>query len=207
MTTLRRVIWVGVDDTSRVDQAVFAMGSTSMHAIGSAQGRDFSSSWELDVADGWITRALHVTTRGFGWARSLELTRSDTGEWGSVATAEGAVDLPAPGLADPGSVHGALDCDLGLCPVTNTMPIRRLSLLDQDVDETHLVMAWVDVPSLRVTRSDQAYTSGPAGDRTRIHYGSVNGQFAAQLTVDLDGVVVDYPTLARRSDIPFPPRP
>jgi uncharacterized protein len=204
MTTMRRVTWVGVDDTSRVDQAVIEIGATSMHGIGSARSRGFSSSWELDVADGWITRTLRVTTRGVGWARSVELSRSDTGEWASAATATGAVDLPAPGLVDPSSVHGALDCDLGFCPVTNTMPIRRLELLDRDVDQTHLVMAWVDVPSLRVTRSDQVYASGPAGERTRIHYRSLHGQFTAQLTVDPDGVVIDYPTLARRSPVPFP---
>ncbi len=33
----------------------------------------------------------------------------------------------------PMTIASALDCDLGLCPATNTMPIRRLGLLDADV--------------------------------------------------------------------------
>ncbi|PRY68398.1 hypothetical protein B0I08_104100 [Glaciihabitans tibetensis] len=169
-----------------------------MRAIGGAVAQDVSSSWELDVGIGWVTRALRVTTRGFGWARSLELTRSATGEWAAQSTAWGDADLPLPGLADPGSVAGAVDCDLGLCPVTNTMPIRRLDLLNRDVDETHLVMAWVEMPSLRVLRSDQLYSSGARGDRTHVRYQSFSRDFDASLSVDAHGLVVDYPTLARR---------
>lgn len=190
--------WHGVDDTTRVDHASIELGQASMRAIGGAQARDFTSSWELDVADGWITRALRVTTRGFGWARSLELTRSDAGEWAAETSTRGDTNLPAPGLTDACSVDGAIDCDLGLCPVTNTMPIRRLKLLEQDVEETHLVMAWVEIPSLRVIRSDQVYASGPPNDRTHVHYSSLTREFTAHLTVDADGLVVDYPTLAHR---------
>lgn len=191
--------WFGVDDTTRVDLASVELGTASMRAIGSARAQHFSSNWELDVADGWVTRALRVTTRGFGWGRSLDLTRSDAGEWAAETSTRGDTDLPPPGLTDTGSLDGAVDCDLGLCPVTNTMPIRRLGLLERDVGETHLAMAWVEVPSLRVRRSDQVYASGPATDRRRISYRALNSEFAARLTVDADGFVVDYPTLARRA--------
>lgn len=199
VVTEHRLTWIGVDDASRVDLACVELGTASMRAIGSARARYFSSSWEVDVADGWVTRALRVTTRGFGWERSLDLTRSDTGEWVAETSTRGDIDLPPPGLTDTGSLDGAVDCDLGLCPVTNTMPIRRLGLLERDVGETRLVMAWVEVPSLRVRRSDQVYASGPPSDRSQVRYRSLNSEFAAQLSVDVDGFVVDYPTLARRA--------
>lgn len=170
-----------------------------MRAIGSTRAQRFVSSWELDVAERWITRALRVTTRGFGWARYLQLTRSDEGMWSAESAFWGDTDLALPGLADPDSLDGALDCDLGLCPVTNTMPIRRLGLLEKDVDETPLIMAWVEMPSLRVLRSDQIYASSPAGDRSRVRYTSFSRDFSAHLTVDADGLVIDYPTLAHRT--------
>ncbi|MGR0319668.1 putative glycolipid-binding domain-containing protein [Agromyces sp. ZXT2-3] len=85
------------------------------------------------------------------------------GEWRAEATQTGDAGLPDAGLGDPASVAGALDCDLGLCPLTNTLPIRRLGLLDADVTETPLVVAWVEVPSLRVIRSEQTYASTTAG--------------------------------------------
>lgn len=190
--------WVGVDDPTRVDHAYVELGESSMRAVGGARAQHFSSSWELDVAAGWITRALRVTTRGFGWARSLDLVRSSTGEWSAEVTARGDVALPSPGLADPGSVLGSVDCDLGLCPLTNTMPIRRLGLLERDVAERTLVMAWVEMPSLRVLRSDQVYASGPPADPGRVRYTSFSRDFSADLIVDADGLVIEYPTLAHR---------
>jgi hypothetical protein len=75
------------------------------------------------------------------------------------------------------------------------MPIRRLRLLDEDISEVPLVMAWVDVPSLRVIRSDQVYGSAGQG---RVRYLSYSRDFHAELTVDDDGVIIDYPGLARR---------
>ena len=194
--TLRLLSWTGIDDPSRVDLASVDFGEGSMRAIGSTRARDFTSSWELEVAEGWVTRSLRVTTRGFGWVRSLELTRSDAGAWSSESSAHGGSHLPAPGLADPGALAGAVDCDLGLCPVTNTMPIRRLELMNRDVPSTRLVMAWVDMPSLRVVRSDQLYSSGAAGKR--VLYASADGDITAELTVDEHGMVIDYPHLARR---------
>jgi uncharacterized protein len=179
--TTHLLTWSGLDDTTRVDHASVELHRTSMRAVGGSVARTFSSSWELDVDCGWVTRGLRLTTRGFGWGRSLELTRSTAGEWVAEVSARGDAHLPDLGLADAGSLAGAVDCDLGLCPVTNTMP-------------------WVDVPSLRVIRSDQVYGSGPASDPARVHFRSLKGGFAAQLTVDDDGFVIDYPTLAHRSD-------
>jgi len=75
------------------------------------------------------------------------------------------------------------------------MPIRRLQLLERAVPETPLVMAWVEVPSLRVLRSEQVYASGGAG---AVRYANGSRDFAAELRVDGDGMVVEYPTLARR---------
>lgn len=196
----RLVTWTGVDDASRVDLAAIELGDDSMRAIGSSRSSWFASAWELDVAPGWITRRLVVTTHGFGWSRSLELARSETGVWTADASHSGTSDLPAPGIAADTDLTLAVDCDLGLCPVTNTMPIRRLGLLGGTVAETHLVMAWVDMPSLQVIRSDQVYASEPPADgERRVHYQSFSRDFSAHLSVDDEGLVIDYPGLASRA--------
>jgi hypothetical protein len=78
------------------------------------------------------------------------------------------------------------------------MPIRRLALLEGDVAETPLVMAWVDVPSLRVIRSDQVYGSVPGSAARQVRYTSHSRGFSANLDVDADGIVIDYPGLAQR---------
>lgn len=193
--------WVGDDDPDRIETATVRFDVDGMRAIGGARTASYVTDWELVVGDGWRTRALRVTARGFGWWRTLDLARSPQGDWRGHAEHSGEVDLPPAGLADPSSVAGALDCDLGLCPLTNTMPIRRLGLLDADVDETSLVVAWVEVPSLRVIRSDQAYASTTVGGRRRVRFRSLDSDFAADIEVDADGLVVDYPGIGRLAAI------
>lgn len=138
--------------------------------------------------------------RGFAWSRQLELTRALSGEWSSKTECAGETGFPAPGIADRDSLVGAIDCDLGLCPVTNTMPIRRLGLLNRAVEESHLTMAWVAVPSLEVVQSRQIYSSAPSprcGPNV-VSYQGLTSDFRSPLSVDEHGVVIEYPSLARQ---------
>ena len=81
----------------------------------------------------------------------------------------------------------------------------RLDLLNNSAppDETRLTMAWVEVPSLRVLASEQVYSQvSPYRDERGsaiVLYSSDSGGFTAEITVDSDGVVLDYPGLARRT--------
>ena len=181
-----------------VDRAHVHVDQDGMTAFGSSTTADYALSWNLDAADGWVTRTIAVAVHGDGWRRSLHLERSPSGEWTSRVETLGDVDLPPPGIAPGTDLRDALDTDLGLCPVTNTMPIRRLDLLarrdpNHDSRSTTLVMAWIEVPSLRVLRSEQLYG---AVDAQTVSFRS--GDFAAHLTTDAEGFVIDYPALARR---------
>lgn len=198
---VERYQWRGVDDPSRVETAVVRFGEDCLSAHGGSVARDYATAWHLRVGAGWVTEELAVSSFGDDWKRSLVLSRDSSGYWSIDADQLGEVDLPAPGLQDPSILLGAIDCDLGLCPLTNIMPIRRLGLLSRQVMPTPLVMAWVDVPSLRVLRSEQLYGSGSNNDGSlrSVRYTSRSRDFDAELTVDDDGMVIDYPTLARRS--------
>jgi len=88
-------------------------------------------------------------------------------------------------------VEGALDIDLALSPLTNYMPAARLG--DEPTDHA---MAWVDVPSLEVTRSPQRYE--PMGPR-QVRFVSLDSDFTAELDLDADGFVLHYPDLAGRA--------
>ncbi|WP_435526825.1 putative glycolipid-binding domain-containing protein [Microbacterium aurantiacum] len=192
----RTLAWQGADDPTRMDRASVRFDDAGMTAFGSSTTTAYALSWNLDAADGWLTRTIGVAVDGDGWRRFLHLERSPEGEWTSRAESHGDTDLPPPGIAPDIDLSDALDCDLGLCPVTNTMLIRRLRLLDGPTDTTArapLVMAWIEVPSLRVLRSEQRYG---AVDGTTVAFRS--GDFSAHITTDADGFVLDYPDLARR---------
>ncbi|WP_295119588.1 putative glycolipid-binding domain-containing protein [uncultured Leifsonia sp.] len=186
--------WKGLDDPDRIDHAVVKFEKESMTAHGTSITSAYASSWRLTVADGWVTRSLSVSVHGTGWTRSLELGRSANGDWSAHATEDGTpIDVRRLGFA-PDAFADAIDCDLGLCPVTNTMPIRRLGLLDGNTPPRALPVVWVDVPTLRVSLSTQMYSSGEG----LVRYEVPSGEFTAGLTVDPDGVVVHYPELAER---------
>jgi hypothetical protein len=164
----------------------------------------FTCRYELHTEPGWSTARMDVTAEGAGWVRSVRLElaagrwRASTAEQGNldaVLRAAGHPGAGLPGMEDPDLLYGAFDVDLGGSPLTNTLPIRRLGLLKAEPGVAHRISAaWMLVPSLEVVQADQIYTS--LGDN-RIRYASET--FSADLTVDDDGFVIDYPGLAQRA--------
>lgn len=171
------------------------LGDNHLVAEGDQWGRGYRARWSLETTSGWVTRRLVVDVTGDGWTRHLELIRDDLGAWQSRTATTGSQPeaFAAPGLAKPEDLREALDCDLGLCPLTNTMPIRRLGLLEGTVPLTPLMMAWVEMPSLAVIASDQYYASH---SRKQVRYVSGTREVDVLLSVDDHGVVTHYPGLA-----------
>ncbi|NDO91060.1 putative glycolipid-binding domain-containing protein [Cellulosimicrobium composti] len=203
----RHVAWTGWDDDpDRLEAATVVVRGDRLAALGTSRATTYATSWALRTGPGWVTEHLDVSVHGVGWSRHLDLVRTPDGAWSADVRESGTApsDLAPPGIDDPAALDGALDCDVALCPVTNTMPILRLGLLGDApaARETELVMAWVELPSLRVLRSDQRYAArsplDPATGRGVVTYTSATRDVTADLTVDADGIVVDYPELARR---------
>jgi hypothetical protein len=94
-------------------------------------------------------------------------------------------------------LDGCVDVDVAATPLTNTFPIRRLAGAAAGQPVTSAV-AWVDAPRLGVIRVDQTYERMPdRGGLACWRYSDpLHGAFT--LTVDADGLVVDYEGLARR---------
>ena len=91
-------------------------------------------------------------------------------------------------------LEGCLDIDLWPSPFTNTFPIRRLQLADGDRRE--LAVVYLEAPKLMPVRMRQGYTRI---DATHYLYENLEGtDFQALLSVDAEGLVIDYPTLFRR---------
>src|SRR5258708_26156618 len=124
-------------------------------AIGTAPVA-YRLDYKLETLGEFVPSGLLVQTRGDGWSRKLDLRRTRAGKWSIRASATGASDLPAPG-GEVADCAEALDCDLALSPLTNTMPVLRHGLLEGG-GPIDFVMAWVSVPDLSVHRSGQRYT-------------------------------------------------
>jgi uncharacterized protein len=196
----RLVIWTGID-AWRAEVAEIELEEDGIRARGVQLGAKpcaYRVAYQLDATGrGFATRSLQLEALGDGWQRRLQIERSDRGEWSIEVSGDGEVDLPAPG-GNPDAFAEALDCDLAFSPLTNTMPIRRHRLDEREGTETFL-MAWVSVPDLAVTPSRQHYTHverRPNGAAVRFE--SENRDFVAELELDRDRLVVNYPGLAKR---------
>jgi hypothetical protein len=141
-------------------------------------------SYRLETGEAYATTSLAVSAWGAGWSRSLTLRRAATGIW----------------TAEPGGrlreLDGALDCDIGYCCFTNTMPVLRHRLHSR-VGSAELLVAWVSVPDLTVHADRQRYRHlARAGGGAVVRFES--GTYAADVEFDANGHVIDYPGLARR---------
>jgi hypothetical protein len=156
--------------------------------------------YTLRTGPGFVTAEVEVSSRGDGWTRRMKLIRSDVGAWTAETASTGDAPLPPPG-GDTHQLEGALDPDLGLSPLFNTMPVLRHHLHDGGSGADFL-MVWISVPDLAIRPSAQRYTflqTLPDGDRV-IRFESVGEgeDFTADVVFDANGLVVDYPGIATR---------
>lgn len=124
---------------------------------------------ELVLATGHSTRTLNLQTDGDGHWRHRD------------------------GLAID-ELDGCLDIDIWPTPFTNSFPIRRAPMAVGE--RRRFRMAWVFAPDLTVHAQTQAYTR--LADRLYLYENLDGGGFRAELPVDEDGIVLDYPNLFRR---------
>ncbi|WP_308249940.1 putative glycolipid-binding domain-containing protein [Sphaerisporangium fuscum] len=189
------VVWV---KDQGAEYAQVRLGDGLLAATGVAVGArpvPYRLEYELTAGPRYVTRALRVRAQGEGWSRTLDLRRDAEGRWSCSAEAAGSLEGPDPG-GDAAALDGALDCDLGLSPLTNTMPVLRHGMLTGGLP-TGFVMAWVRVPYLAVTRHPQRYTPLEHGV---VRYESDG--FQADLSFGPDGLVTRYPGLAERVEGP-----
>ncbi len=133
----------------------------------------WDQSWRLRDAD------LVVATERF--TRSMSL-KTDDGHW-----------RDGDGLTIA-ELDGCVDVDIWPTPFTNSFPIRREPMTVGERREFR--MAWVCAPELTIQPQPQAYTR--LADRLYLFENLDGSGFRAELPVDEDGIVLDYPDLFRR---------
>ncbi|MDG6101101.1 putative glycolipid-binding domain-containing protein [Dactylosporangium aurantiacum] len=170
-----------------------------LYAKGTAFAADnalYSCRYELHTDEGWASTRLEVTAEGAGWRRTLKMERA-AGRWRVTTGEQGDLErvlprAPFAGIEEPDRLHQVLDVDLYNSPLTNTLPVRRLGLHRAAPGTVSTIeAAWVLLPSLAVLPLQQVYEVLPG---RRVRYRSET--FTADLQLDDDGYVVEYPGLA-----------
>ncbi|MGH6761267.1 MAG: putative glycolipid-binding domain-containing protein [Phyllobacterium sp.] len=151
--------------------------------IGDRGGLPYGVRYCIDCDARWFVRHFDIETTD---GRHLALSSDGEGNWTSK---DGD---PMPEFA------GCIDIDLSGTPFTNTLPIRRLELTPRDGTAT-LAMLYVPFDNLEPYRDRQNYACLEAGQLYRYEAG--DGDFSADLPVDEDGLIIDYPTLFERMKV------
>jgi uncharacterized protein len=193
MTPVRRLVaWRG-PDPERVDVAHVVLDDDRLSARGTSCAADHATAYRLDTGPGWVTRALDVRTLSDAGERRLEMHRGVAGRWAARRWVDGH---PTPFVLP--DLQGALDCDLALSPLTNTMPVLRTGLLAHADRTARVTVAWVDVPDLTVHAEEQDYGPAVLTDDGGAVVRFAQGDFTAAIVLDRDGLVVSYPGIAER---------
>ncbi len=189
-TTSRHLYWLPEGEAG-CEQLALTLEADAVRALGLVLrgGGDghFRCRYELEAAPDWRFRKLTISATGGepGPPRRLELARDPDGGW--QVDGQAAAEL-----------EGCDEVDIQVTPFTNTLPIRRLGLGKDESAE--LRVAYVPVPGLALHPMSQRYTCleplSEAGGRYL--YESLESGFRAELPVDADGLVTDYPELFRR---------
>ena len=146
------------------------------------EGRPFRLTYRLSWDEAWRLREAELAVATERATRSLVLQADGQGHW---RQGDGrALD----------ELEGCVDIDIWPTPFTNSFPIRRTPLALGERQQFR--MAWIFAPELTVHPQPQAYTR--LADRLYLFENLDRSGFSAELTVDEDGLVLDYPDLFRR---------
>jgi uncharacterized protein len=171
---------VGFDGLEHLTLRAGPLGVTASGVvIGERDGRSFGVSYQIECDAAWRVRVLDLRMTD---GRALSLRSDGDGHWRSGAGEK----LP--------EFDGCIDIDLASTPFTNTLPIRRLAL--PAGGRAELSMVYVPFDDLFPVVDRQIYTAVKPG--AHYLYEAADGSFAAELEVDTDGLVTDYPTLFLR---------
>lgn len=149
--------------------------------VSEAEGIRHGVMYEASLTPDWTFEAI-LLQRTDGVMSVLR--RGNHGEWFDMQ----AEELP--------ELRGCIDIDFEMTPFTNTLPIRRAPLA---IGETrHFRMAYIPADTLEPYPDEQIYTR--LSERVyRFENGEGEDHFTADITVDENGLVVDYPQLFERA--------
>ncbi len=177
-------VWTPLDEPGlehlTLRQAPDGSVETESVVLGVRNGRPFTLHYRVESDARWRVRRLTVESlQGRG---RVDLLADGDGGWRD------------PDGRTIAQLDGCVDVDIEATPYTNTLPIRRLNLEPGESREIGVV--YVTIPSLEVSAKRQRYTCLEPDRHYRFE--SLDSGFTADLPVDGDGLVLDYPGLFRR---------
>jgi hypothetical protein len=153
--------------------------------LGLAEGMPFRLRYKIKCDGHWRPRKIELSLADIHGERDRRLRADGAGNWR---------DEDGESLSE---LAGCLDVDISATPFTNTVALRRLDL--QPGETAAVTVVYVKVPELTVRPVSQRYScSWRALTGALVTYEGLFRGFKADLALDPDGLVLDYPETFRR---------
>ena len=185
----KRLVWVPLDEPGIEDVRV-VYGADEIRFSGMVvrlwEGQPLHATYELVCGADWRVRELRLSAESAATGQhALHLLADGAGGWRNEAGQPIA------------ALQGCIDVDIMLTPLTNTLPIQRLRL--SPGESRAISVVYVSAPDFTIRPFAQRYTRlDDADGRQRYRYESIVSGFTADLPIDGDGFVVEYPAIWRR---------
>jgi uncharacterized protein len=151
--------------------------------VGSYDGKIYQVSYHIKTNSHWETVFLEINYRYSNHSQLIQFEGDGKGNWKQDGK-------------NAARFNGCVDVDIALTPFTNTLPIRRLQLQEQQSQEIQVI--YCDLLDQKIMPVHQKYTCLSA---TAYHYENIPNDFEATIQVDDSGFVVDYPSLFVRTAV------
>lgn len=179
----RTIVWERTDFTC-VEHLVFVdsgdVKTAAGHLVGAEENQPFAVEYRIEINSAWKVSAFEITALD-QTDRRIKMTADERGRW-----------FDENGKRAP-EFDGCFEIDITLTPLTNTLPIKRLNL---PIGERQKIsVLYIELPEFKIKRVEQFYTK--LGERLYVYEGYPKN-FRAELPLDENGFVIDYPEIFRR---------
>ena len=183
----RTICWVPIWNKDReglgLEHLLLAERSADSMVLAFDERHDpFRLTYRLTWDESWRLRDAELVVATERSTRTLSLRTDGQGYWRY-------------GDGRPvNELDGCVDIDIWPTPFTNSFPIRRETMAVGE--RRQFRMAWIFAPDLTVLPQPQAYTR--LADRLYLFESLDGSGLRAELPVDKDGIVLDYPGFFQR---------
>ena len=149
--------------------------------IGYYEKKIYKVDYCIKTNHNWETIFFEIKSRHGNGRQFITFEGDGRGNW----TSEGK---------EVSQFKGCIDIDIPLTPFTNSLPINRLNLTQDQTQEVRVI--YLDLLAQEIKPVRQKYVRlSPS----QYHYENVPNDFEAIIEVDESGFVVDYPSLFVRA--------
>lgn len=177
MVKILRARWISWNNDSAENLVLKETGEdiVAESKITSKGTKPFTATYTIVCDLAWHTRYFRVDLDSEGVVKTLSLEGNGSGKWSDSSE-----------IAE--SIDGAIDIDLTATPFTNTLPIRRLGLDENQSQE--IMVAYVLIPELEVSAKRQRYTC--LVENRRYRFEQIDDGFVSEMDIDENGLVMTY---------------